>query len=142
MIRFGSLLAVLFIATALLSTGQGLTSRDAVVGMYEKNEKAFLTAAESRDFTALEQIDGVIEISTYQGCVDLWCGGFGLGSATSYYGIFFSEKDDLFAVLISCGSSDQLKPDGAGFRYEQTGGDNRYYVEPLGNHYFYYEAHY
>ncbi len=63
------------------------------------------------------------------------------GENTHYYGIFFSEADDLMAAGISCGSADRLRPDGAGSRYRENGSDNESYVEPLGNHYFYYEAH-
>ena len=52
-----------------------------------------------------------------------------------------SEKDDLCAVRLGA-PGDQLKEHENGFLYIEEDGDNRYYVEPLGNHYFYYEAHF
>ena len=137
-----TILLALCVAIFLLTACDGLNSRDAVVDMFRRNEERFLAAADQRDFVALEHLPGVQEVRVYKDRVEFDCGGAGFGSSTHYYGIFFSEADDLMAAGISCGSADRLRPDGAGYRYRQNGGDNEYYVEPLGNHYFYYEAHY
>ena len=140
--RFAGLLA-LVLALGRLTAGDGLTRRDAVVAMFKSNETQFLEAARQQDFKALESIDGVMEVSVDGSCVDIFCGGAGFGPSTHYYGIFYSGQDDLCAVSIACCSSaDQLTADGAGYRCRQPGGDNEYYVEPLGHHYYYYEAHY
>ena len=130
------------ILCALGSAGDGLTNREDIVAMYRRNEAAFIEAAETGDFQSLERVYGVMNVDYESNCIDIECGGAGLGSSTHYYGIFYSEKDDLYAVHIACGSREWLKQDGEGYRYKQNGGDNEYYVEPLGNHYFYYEAHY
>ena len=80
-------------------------------------------------------------VDIWEEYVDIQCGGAGFGSSTHYYGIFYSEKDDLCAVRLGA-PGDQLKEHENGFLYIEEDGDNRYYVEPLGNHYFYYEAHF
>ena len=76
--------------------------------------------------------------------INMLCGGIGFGSGTSYYGIFYSDSDDLLAVNVSLGSLEELQHQGPGFisvpPFSES--NKRYYVEPLGNHFFYYEAHY
>ncbi len=141
--KIPGLSAILFVVIMLVaSCGDGLTSRDSVVDMYRRNEETFLQAAREGDFDRLTQVRGVQRVSEYRGCTEIFCGGTGFGPETNYYGVFYSEKDDLVAVQISCGTTERLKPDGAGYRYREPGGDDEYYVEPLGNHYYYYEAHY
>ena len=114
---------------------------DKVTRIYHKNEEAFLLAAETGDFSSLSDIRGVKEVSVWEDHVDIWCGGAGLGSSTHYYGIFYSAEDDLCAIGFA-GPRDELIPIDDGYRYQQKDGDNRYYVKPLGSHYFYYEAHF
>ena len=135
------IIALMMTACLLSACFNNLTSKESIEELYTKNEILFADAASSGNFADLEKISGVNEVLVQDGYVDIRCGGSGLGSSTHYYGIFFSETDDLCSVIFS-GPRDELVEDGDGYRYKQTDGDNEYYVEPLGNHYFYYEAHF
>ena len=133
---------VLIIMICFLSAcSSNLTSKEAIVNLYTENEALFASAASDGSFSDLENLSGVQKVLVYDEYTDIRCGGSGFGSSTHYYGIFFSEKDDLCAVDVA-GPLDELAKDGDGYRYKQSDGDNEYYVEPLGNHYFYYEAHF
>lgn len=125
----------------LSACSNNLTSKESIVNLYTKNEALFVSAASNGSFSDLEKINGVQKVLAWDDCVDIKCGGSGFGSGTHYYGIFFSEDDNLCAVNVA-GPLDELVEDGNGYRYKQADGDNEYYVEPLGNHYFYYEAHF
>ena len=119
-----------------------LTDRDSVVDLYRENEEAFLKAAETGSFEDLKDIFGVSDVHVNRDYVDIYCGGTGMAPSSSYYGIFYSEGDDLCALDVAPGDSSALTERNGGFSWEESGGDNSYYVEPLGNHYFYYEAHF
>ncbi len=136
-----SFLLALLMFVSLESCSGELNSREEVVALYQKNETAFLEAARTGDFAALGKIPGVQEVNLSDDHTDIYCGGTGFASATGYYGIFYSETDNLTAIWCA-GPKEELVADGNGYRYKEPGGDNQYYVEPLGNHYFYYEAHF
>ncbi|MBQ5607968.1 MAG: hypothetical protein IIU86_02975 [Oscillospiraceae bacterium] len=140
-LSFLSFLLALLMFVSLESCSGELNSREEVIALYQKNEEAFLDAAQKGEFAPLEGIRGVTEVSIYEDHVDIYCGGTGFGSATAYYGIFYSAKDNLAAIWCA-GPREQLVFDGNGYRYQEPGpgGDNQYYVEPLGNHFYYYEA--
>lgn len=141
-----ALLAVCLLSACssnLTSKESILTSKESIMNLYTKNEELFTDAASNGSFSDLEKIKGVQEVYIYEECeyVDIQCGGSGLGPSTHYYGIFYSATDDICAIDVA-GPRDELVEDGNGYRYKQSDGDNEYYVEPLGNHYFYYEAHF
>lgn len=134
---------VLIVICLLSACSSNLTSKESIVNLYTKNEALFIDAASAGNFSDLEKIRGVQEVYVFDEYeyVDIQFGGSGFGSSTHYYGIFFSETDNLCAIDVA-GPLDELVEDGNGYRYKQSDGDNEYYVEPLGNHYFYYEAHF
>ena len=84
------------------------------------------------------------EISRHEGGVSFFCGGRGFGSATSYYGFYYSfdgtPKD--YWCGTSFGSPEQLKPDGDGFSIKYSNDDNCYYTEKIMDNFYYYEAHF
>ena len=118
-----------------------LTDIEDIKKVYLDNEDLFIAAAQNEDFLSLKKIKGIQDVYIGEEYVGLDCGGAGLGSSTHYYGIFYSEEDNICAVDVA-GPYDEMAEDGKGYKYIQKDGDNRYYVEPLGNHYFYYEAHF
>ena len=134
-------LIVLLAICFLSACSDGLTSKEDVVKLYTKNEERFEKAAATGNFPDLEKIKGVAKVLVWDDYVDIQCGGAGFGPSTHYYGIFYSEADNLCAIDVA-GPAAELTADGDGYRYKQSDGDNEYYVEPLGNHYFYYEAHF
>lgn len=130
-----------FLLVALASCSKNLTDKNDIISLFHKNEDCFKEASASGEYNELERIKGVQEVIIWDNYVDIQCGGSGFGPSTHYYGIFFSLSDDLCAIDVA-DPADELKEDGNGYRYRQQNGDNEYYVEPLGNHYFYYEAHF
>lgn len=84
------------------------------------------------------------EISRHEEGVSFFCGGRGFGSATSYYGFYYSSdgspKD--YWCGTSFGSPEQLKPDGDGFSIKYSNNDNCYYTEKIIDNFYYYEAHF
>ena len=135
-----ALLAALLLLPAA-ACARNLTDREPIVRLFRKQEAEFLAAAATGDWKRLERLSGVREVDVYDGCADICCGGSGFGSSTHYFGIFYSEADELCAVRLA-GPEEELTASGSGYLYEQRGGDNRYYVEPLGHHFFYYAAHF
>lgn len=126
----------------LTSCSKNLTDKNSIIKMYSNHEAEFANVAQTTDFSDLERISGVQKVIVWEEYIDIQCGGSGFGSSTHYYGIFYSETDNLVAIDVA-GPLDELIEDGNGYRYRESDvGDNEYYVEPLGNHYFYYEAHF
>lgn len=134
-------LFILFTIIVLPSCSANLTKRSDIISLFQNYEDLFIEASTSGEFSKLEKIKGVQKVLTWNKCTDIQCGGAGFGSSTHYYGIFYSETDNLCAIDVA-GPRDELVVDKDGYRYKQSDGDNEYYVEPLGNHFFYYEAHF
>lgn len=130
-----------FLLFVLASCSNNLTDKNDIISVFRKNESSFIEASESSAYKNLEKIKGIQKVIIWDDYIDIQCGGSGFGPHTHYYGIFFSLTDDLCAIDVA-GPADELVDDGNGYRYQQQNGDNAYYVEPLGNHYFYYEAHF
>ncbi len=127
-----------------LTSCRGLTKKESIISLWLENKEAFLRASEAGDYQSLSKIAGIERIETEERCINIHCGSIGFGSGGSYFGIFYSAADDLLAVNVSLGSPEELQRQGSGFLYVSPipESNKRYYVEPLGNHYFYYEAHY
>ena len=135
------ILALACFAFIFTACPKNLTKKSDIVSLYQKNEDTFLQAANDGDFSAVERINGVQDVYVCDEYVNIRCGGAGLGSSTHYYGIFYSADDNLCAVDVA-GPRDKLVVQGNGYFYQEEDGDNRYYAEPLGNHFYYYEAHF
>ena len=134
-------LIVLIISCFLSACSNNPTSKESIENIYKENETLFVNVASAGNFSDLEKISGVQKVLICDDYTDIRCDSSGLGSNTHYYGIFYSETDNLCAIDVA-GPLDELVEDGSGYRYKQSDGDNEYYVEPFGNHYFYYEAHF
>ena len=118
-----------------------LTDRESVLKFYEKHRDTLAEAVESGDYGKAERLRNVHEVSVWEDSVEFSCGGSGFGPSTHYYGIFYSPTDDLTAIWCA-GPAEELTEQGDGYFYKERGGDNRYYVEPLDDHFYYYEAHF
>ena len=135
------LLVVLALFATLPACSNNLTEKSDIISLYQKNEEIFLLAAENGDYSAVEGIKGVQKVLVWDTYIDIQCGGAGFGSSTHYYGIFYSADDNLCAIDVA-GPKDKLIEHCDGYLYQEESGDNRYYVESLGNHFYYYEAHF
>ena len=119
-----------------------LTDRNEIIAVFRENEEAFLHAAETNSFEDLNSISGVSSVTIKENYVDIEFGGAGFGSSTSYFGISYSETDDICSFQLAPNEPVNLTPEGDGFKFQDQFGGNVFYSEPLGNHYFYYEAHF
>ncbi len=141
--KYIAIVLLFLIAAALSACTSALDEKSEIIAMYRKNEEIFWQAAKSGNFTAVESIRGVQSVYISETYTDISFGGAGFGSSSHYLGIFYSADDSLSAVDVAgmC-FPDELTAQGDGYFYQDEDSDNRYYVEPLGNHFFYYEAHY
>ena len=121
------------LAFFLTSCSGNLTNKSDIVSLYQKNEETFLQAVSDGDYSVVEKINGVQEVLVKEEYVEISCGGAGFGASTHYYGIFYSAGDVDVAGMVEQGD---------GYLYQQEDGDNRIYIEPLGNDFYYYEAHF
>jgi transcription elongation factor Elf1 len=115
------------------------TNSNDVITLFQENEAIFLQAANTGDYSQIEVIMGVQNVNVYESHIDIQCNSEGFASETKYCGIFYSAENDLCAVNVA-GPKDKVVEKGEGYLYQEESGDNSYYVEPLGNHFFYYEA--
>ncbi len=136
-----SLLVLLPMFIIFSACSDNLTEKNDIISLYQQNEEIFLLAADNGDYSAIERINGIQKVLVWDSYVDIQCGGAGFGPSTHYYGIFYSSDDDLCAIDVA-GPRDKLVKQGDGWLYQEENGDNRYYVEPLGNHFYYYEGHF
>ena len=129
---------------AFTSCSSESSRRNSIKKLYKKNEASFTQASSEKDFSSLVKIGGIQQVVTENEHVDIQCKAGGFASQTYYCGIFYSEEDDLLAECFAPvpENTEKLEKDGSGFCYTEPGGDNKYYVESLGNHYFYYETRY
>lgn len=72
-----------------------------------------------------------------QAFVEFTCGGWGLGSSTSYYGVYYSPS----GPQPFQGAGVELTPQEDGWAW-QGEGDNQGFTRPLGGDFYYFEAHF
>lgn len=119
-------------------------SKKEIFKLVNDNYTIILDDIKEKDFADTEKLKGVKEVDSDTEIIDVYCGGTGLGSATSYYGFYYSPdglpKDSWCGT--SFGSPEQLKPDGDGFSIKYSNDDNCYYTEKIRDNFYYYEAHF
>ena len=136
-----ALLASVFSLTSC-SLSDGLTDKEDIIKLFVKHEEAIQSAVNSENFDKIEKIRGIQSVYIYDDYIDFSCGGSGFGPSTHYYGFFYSADDNLLAWNGGMCSPNELYENGQGYTYQQTNGDDMYYVEKIVDHFFYYEAHY
>ncbi len=125
----------------LIATGDDRADKDKVFEFVCENEEALLKAIEDDDFSAYENKGFIKDIdNTDEDVVDFSCGGFGVGSGTSYVGFYYTPNNDMYAVWCAPSGPGRLKPAGNGFEWRELNGDNRYYTEHICGNFYYYEA--
>ena len=89
-----------------------------------------------------------ISVQTENESVEFMCDATGIVPSGTYYGLFYSSKDDIHSLYWwRSGDYSEFEPDGKGYfsveLYEDgTEGDNQIYVEHLTGHLYYYWASY
>lgn len=118
-------------------------SKKEIFEIVNENHFEITQAIETDDFENVEKIKGIEEILPEENYIDFYCGGKGIGSETSYYGFYYSKNNAIDDTKgINYPKDAELIPVGKGFSWNETGGDNRFYVEKIIDNYFYYESHY
>lgn len=120
-------------------------SKKEIFDLVNENYSIILEDIRENDFIDTEKINGVKEVYSDTDVIDVYCGGTGIGSATSYYGFYYSPDD--LPKDAWCGSnfgrtSDELNPEGNGFVIKYSNDDNCYYTEKIRDNFYYYEAHF
>ena len=120
-----------------------LTEKERIIRYVRKHEGLLLRYIEKRDDDILKNQPIIEQIRTNDTYIDFSCGGSGFGSETSYWGFYYSESDDLSALCPASSSKQELRKSGNGYVWEESWqnprGDNTYYVEPIVDHFYYYE---
>lgn len=124
----------------LAATDDDSADKEEVFEFVCKKEEDLLKAIENGDFSAFENKGFIKYIDADEELVDFSCGGAGFGSATSYVGFYYSPNDNMTAIWCAPSSVNSLTPSGNGFEWQEPNGDNRYYTEHIGGHFYYYEA--
>ena len=86
-----------FLTIVISALFDSAPSKADIIAVFDENEAAFVEAAESGDFSELEQLSDIQEVKLRDNYVDIFFGGYGFASATSYYGIFYSADGSIDA---------------------------------------------
>lgn len=134
---------LLLLTVCLLLTGcislDDRAEKGKILRLVKENRELLQQCIEQENFDSLRFFSIVQEIHTYSDHIDFYCGGAGFGPATAYCGFFYTETENMSAIWCAPGV-DFLTPSGDGYLWEEENGDNRYYVERICEHYYYYEA--
>ncbi len=117
----------------LAATGDDSAAKEEIFEFVCEEEEALLQAIEKGDFSAFENKGFIKSIDADEATVEFYCGGAGVGSATSEVGFFYTADNDMTAVWCA-------PPSGNGFEWHEPNGDNWYYVEHICGNFYYYVA--
>ena len=131
------------LAIIVMIGDMNVPDKNEIFELVEKNQIEIKDAIEKNNFENIEKIKGIEDITVKENYIDFDCGGKGIGSATSYYGFYYSEDNAIDVTEnIEYPKGETLKPDGKGYSWDELDGDNRFYVEKIIDGFFYYESHY
>lgn len=140
--KTAAFLCLILVIGVLTGCAKNLNYKEETIQTFNKNKTALTEAVQSNDFEQAKKIPGIEDIDIFPGYVDFRCGGWGLAPSSTYYGFFYSAEDDLTAWSGGVCPQEELVESGDGFLWEEKDGDNSYYVEKIGERFFYYEAHF
>lgn len=118
-------------------------SKKQIFSLVNKNYELLNECIDSGDFSDVQKLRGVKEVTGGNDVLDVYCGGSGFGSATNYYGFYYSPSNK--PLVVWCGhisENNSLLPDGKGYSLKNPNDDNWYYTERIRENFFYYEIHF
>lgn len=137
---YDRLVYVMF-AAAMAGGNSDALSKDQIFSLVQDHHDFLLRCITDNDSDRAKEVTGIqsvrIEKDVY---VEFYCGGSGLVPSSSYYGFYYSPDDLPLAVDVTL--TENLRPVGDGFGWEEPDGDNRYYTERIMANWYYYESHY
>lgn len=122
----------------LIATGDDRADKEDIFDFVCENEEELLKAIKKSDFSKFKNKGFIKEINADDLVVEFPCGGFGVGSGTSYVGFYYTPNDDMTAPW--CAASGNLTRSGDGYEWKEPNGDNYYYTENICGKFYYYEA--
>ncbi len=133
---------IVLLILSLLLTGCGIQDKNKIIKIYKENERLFVEAVKTKDFKKLKAVFGVKKIYESNNSVSIDFGGNGIGGNSNYYEIQYHYVECCNEFKLN----DNFKKYDNGFLYNEKeydkGGDNIFYVEDLGNGYYYVEMHF
>ena len=122
---------------------EGSSEKERIIRYVETHESLLLSCIEQNDFSPVEKDAILQEIRIWENCIDFRCGGAGFGPETSYWGFYYSEKYNMTAVSGPLPAGQLFQKSGSGYLWKESwydpNGDNSYYAEQIGEHFYYYE---
>ena len=120
-----------------------LTEKERIIRYVRKHEGLLLRYIEKRDDEILKNQPMIRQIRISDAYIDFSCGGDGFGPETSYWGFYYSEKDDMSVLWCAHPADQRLEKSGDGYMWKEAWydprGDNTYYTEWICGHFYYYE---
>ena len=120
-----------------------LTEKERIIRYVRKHEGLLLRYIEKRDDEILKNQPMIRQIRISDAYIDFSCGGSGFGPETSYWGFYYSEKDDMSVLWCAHPADQRLEKSGDGYMWKEAWydprGDNTYYTEWICGHFYYYE---
>lgn len=126
---------------ALNSLVDSSLSKREIFKLAENYSEIIISDIYDNNFDDTLAVKGVTDVRVGD-VVDINCGGKGFGSATSYYGFYYNQKDEPVVMFNGNVYSDELIEEDNGYSYTENNSDNRYYTEKIITHFYYYEWHY
>ncbi len=119
-------------------------SKSQIFNLVEKNYDIIMDDISKDDFNDTKSIKKIKSVSINENIISFNCGGKGLGSATSYYGFYYSVNDEPIGAYFGTNivGKFELMPDGDGYSYTEENSDNTYYTEKIIENFYYYESHF
>ena len=108
---------------------------DALEGLYIRTGSGVYKCINNDILDEIMKIKGLISVSISEDMIIFNCGGSGFGSASSYYGFYYTENK-------RTPEDRGLTQKDEGWEWKEMGGDNWYYTEKITENFYYREMHY
>ena len=131
--RFVGILALLL----FLSACSADSSRWMILRYVADNQQELEERIEKQYYDGLGY--PVQEVDVEDTCIEFDCGGAGFGPETAYWGFFYTETDDVYAIWCAPPRGMLTESDGV-WTWKEPDGDNECRVEHICGHFYYYEA--
>ncbi len=119
-------------------------SKNEIYSLVNENYNVILEDISENNYFDTKAIKGVKEVYSDTEVIEVYCGGSGMGSATNYYGFYYSPDNQPKTTWCGTdfGDVSSLNIDGNGFSIKYSNDDNCYYTEKIRDNFYYYEAHF
>ena len=125
---------------------ENLSGKEHIIRYVRKHEGLLLRYIAKNDAAIVEKQALIRQIRRNDAYIEFCCGTSGVLPQDSVWGFYYSESDDLLALCPPSFSERELLVSGNGYlrkeSWEDPRGDNSYYVEPILDHFYYYEIHF